>query len=89
MKNKEYWRISLEEVLGIQVTDKIVEDVISISEMEYETTGGFEQHQDTPEKDEINELKNTIRILKFHLLKITGYESLEIIGESIDFFKRD
>ena len=37
MRSKDYWKQSLSEVLP-EVTDKIVEDIMNIAEMEYEYT---------------------------------------------------
>ena len=45
MKNRNYWKQSLENVLEKEdVTDKLVEKIIGISEMEYEYTE-FESHK--------------------------------------------
>lgn len=93
MKNREYWKTSLENVLEKEdVTDKLVEKIIGISEMEYEYTE-FESHK--PSKEETNpltqkvkSLEKEIRILQDYIAKDKKVDSVSVINGQIDFHSK-
>jgi len=71
MKNREYWKTSLCNVLEKEdVTDKLVEKIISISEMEYEYT---EHQAHSPSKNEINPLEKTLKKLENDIIILSNY----------------
>lgn len=90
MKNLEYWRASLANVLEKEeITDKLVEQLIGIYEMEYEYTE-YESHK--PSLDETNpldiklkELENKIRVYENALCKIYKAESVRVVGERVEW----
>ncbi len=91
MKNLEYWKQSLCNVLEKEdVTDKLVEKIIGISEMEYEYTE-FESHK--PSHDEINplskklkSLEDEIRILEEYIAKVKKVDSACVINGRVNLF---
>lgn len=71
MKNREYWKTSLCNVLEKEdVTDKLVEKIIGISEMEYEYTE-FESHK--PSEIDINPLEKTLKKLENDIIILSNY----------------
>ena len=93
MKNINYWKTSLENVLEKEdVTDKLVEKIIGISEMEYEYTE-FETHKpsgiDTnPLDSKIKELENKIRVYENALCKIHKADFVQVVGERVEWERR-
>lgn len=93
MKNINYWKQSLENVLEKEeVTDKLVEKIIGISEMEYEYTE-FESHK--PSGNEINplyskikELENKIRVYENALCKIHKADFVQVVGDRVEWERR-
>lgn len=92
MKNKEYWKQSLENVLQDEVvTDELVEKIISISEMEYEYTE-FESiktsnNSANPLDNKIKELENKVRIYESALCNIHKADYVHIIGERVEWVR--
>jgi len=92
MKNIEYWRESLENVLEKEeITDKLIEKLIGISEMEYEYTQ-FESHKPTeyvnPLQKELNRLKNENVILKSFIEKQNSIDTVSIDNGEIKFYSK-
>lgn len=93
MKNREYWKTSLENVLEEEhVTDKLVETIIAISEMEYEYTS-FESHKPSkkdanPLDNKVKELENKIRIYENALCEIHKADYVRIVGEKVEWERR-
>ena len=93
MKNRNYWKTSLENVLEKEdVTDKLVEKVIGISEMEYEYTE-FENHKQSktdmnPLDNKIKELENKIRVYENALCKIHKADFVKVVGDRVEWERR-
>lgn len=93
MKNRNYWKQSLENVLEKEdVTDKLVEKIIGISEMEYEYTE-FENHKQSktdrnPLDNKIKELENKIRVYENALCKIHKADFVQVVGERVEWERR-
>jgi hypothetical protein len=93
MKNLEYWKTSLENVLEKEdVTYKLVEKIIGISEMEYEYTE-FESHKPNrieinPLNNKIKELENKIRVYENALCKIHKADFVRVVGERVEWERR-
>ena len=93
MKNRNYWKQSLENVLEKEdVTDKLVEKIIGISEMEYEYTE-FESHKSieidiNPLDNKIKELENKIRVYENALCKIHKADFVQVVGERVEWERR-
>jgi hypothetical protein len=92
MKNLEYWKQSLENVLQDEIiTDDLVEKIISISEMEYEYTE-FESNKSNesefnPLENKIKELENKVRIYEIALCDINKADYVHIIGERVEWVR--
>jgi len=92
MKNKEYWVQCLGEVLPNQIlTEREVENIMNISEMEYEYTG-FESHKPSgvdsnPLDSKIKELENKIRIYENALCKVHKADFVNIVGDKVEWTK--
>jgi hypothetical protein len=90
MKNFEYWKICLNEVLE-SVTDEQVEKIMLISEMEYEATGQSEAHKEStinPLSNEVEKLNKEIGVLKAVLCKQMKVDSVDVVGNGVEWFKR-
>ena len=93
MKNKEYWRDSLSNVLEKEiVTDRLIEKIIGISEMEYEYTA-FESHKPStkeinPLSNKIKELENKIRVYENALCKIHKSDFVQVVGDRVEWERR-
>lgn len=93
MKNFNYWKQSLEGLLQNEiVTDELVKKIIDISEMEYEYTY---LESNKPSKTELNNLntkiknlENEILVYKTEFCKVLKVDSVEVIGDRVEFFKR-
>ena len=71
MKNRNYWVESLGNVLPNQIlSEKEVDDIMSISEMEYEYT---EHQAHSPSKNDINPLEKTVKKLENDIMILTNY----------------
>ena len=93
MKNRNYWKTNLENVLEKEdVTDKLVEKIIGISEMEYEYTE-FESHNPSaieinPLDNKIKELENKIRVYENALCKIHKADFVRVVGDRVEWERR-
>ena len=93
MKNRKYWKTSLENVLEKEnVTDELVEKIIGIFEMEYEYTE-FESHKPStketnPLTQKVKSLEKEIRILQNYIEKDKKVDSVYVINEKIDFHSK-
>ena len=91
MKNIEYWRDSLSNVLEKEiVTDRLIEKIIGISEMEYEYTS-FESHR--PSTKETNPLEKTVsrlekenRVLSEYIAKLKGVDCVSVEDNRVSLF---
>ena len=88
MENFNYWKESLQEALPDRIlTTKEVKDIIRISEMEYEYTSAPFTESEPKAKE--NTLKNEIRILEKVLCKYMNVDSVRVVGEGVEWFKRE
>ena len=93
MKNRNYWKQSLENVLEKEdVTDKLVEKIIGVSEMEYEYTE-FESHKPSgidvnPLDNKIKELENKIRVYENALCKSHKADFVRVVGDRVEWERR-
>ena len=81
MKNKEYWKNCLNEVLpNVNLTEKEIENIISISEMEYEycSSESSKKSSISTERKEIINLKKDLELLKETICIIKKCESVII-----------
>lgn len=94
MKSINYWKTSLENVLEKEdVTDKLVEKIIGISEIEYEYTE-FENHKKSKSDNnslynKIKELENKIRVYENALCKIHKADFVQVVGERVEWERRE
>lgn len=93
MRNLDYWKQSLANVLEKEeITEKLVEQIIGIYEMEYEYTE-FESHKqsgfiDNSLDKKIKELENKIRIYENTLCKIYKADYVTIVGNRVEWERR-
>jgi len=90
MKNFEYWKESLGEVLtGRLLTTKEVKDIMSVSEMEYEYTE-HESHAISEPKTRYIEtgLEKENRILKDYIAKIKKADSVNVVGNEVELYNK-
>ena len=93
MKSKNYWRESLGNALPNQIlSEKEVDDIMAISEMEYEYT---EHQAHSPSKNEINplektvkKLENDIRILANYIAEFKKVDSVNVENGSVAFYSK-
>lgn len=92
MSNFDYWKQSLENVLEKEnITDSLVKNIISISEMEYEYTQHESVKNENPKDDnaiKIKKLEDEIRIYKQSLCAVLGVDSVDIVGGRVEWYKR-
>ena len=94
MKNLNYWKQSLENVLENEiVTDDLALKIMRISEMEFEYTESesvkLKTENYNPLDEKVKKLEHDIRVLSDNLSKVLGVDSVEVIGEKVEWFKRD
>ena len=94
MKNLNYWKQSLENVLEKEiVTDDLAFKIMRISEMEFEYTESesvkLKTENYNPLDEKVKKLEHDIRVLSDNLSKVLGVDSVEVIGEKVEWFKRD
>ena len=93
MKNLEYWKVSLSNVLEKEnITDKLVEKIIGISEMEYEYTE-FESHKPSvkevnPLSSRVKDLEREIRIFQDYICKIKKVDSACINNGRVNLYSK-
>lgn len=93
MKSKNYWRESLSNVLPNQIlSEKEIDDIMAISEMEYEYT---EHQAHSPSKNEINplektlkKLENDIRILSNYIAEVKKVDSVTVENGSVSLYSK-
>lgn len=93
MKNLEYWKTSLSNVLEKEdVTNELVEKIIGISEMEFEYVE-FQSHKPNgieinPLDKKIKELENKVRVYENALCKIHKADFVRVVGERVEWERR-
>lgn len=92
MKNKEYWKQSLENVLEVEdITDSLVQKIISISEMEYEYTS-HESHKFVetvnPLSKKVKELESQIEIYERFIAYNFKVSSVGIQSGQVKFYNK-
>jgi len=92
MKNLEYWRTSLENVLEKEeITDKLIEKLIGISEMEYEYTE-FESHKPVeyvnPLQQKLDTIEKDNEILKKFIEKQNEVDTVSIENGEVKFYNK-
>lgn len=93
MKSKNYWRESLGNVLPNQIlSEKEIDDIMAISEMEYEYT---EHQAHSPSKNEINplektlkKLENDIRILSNYIAEVKKVDSVTVENGRVSLYSK-
>lgn len=93
MKNRKYWEESLGNALPKQLlSEKEIDDIMAISEMEYEYT---EHQAHIPSKEEINptqnklfELESKIRIYEDYISKLKKVDSVTIEKGEVKFYSK-
>lgn len=91
MKNLKYWKSSLANVLVSEdITDKLVNDIINISEMEYEYTE-HEAHKgeiENPLQNKLNQLQKEIEIYKNHICRTQKVDSVGIEYNGVRYYNK-
>ena len=90
MKNFEYWKESLGEVLPDRLlTTKEVKDIMSVSEMEYEYTEHESHALSEPKIRHIEtELEKENRVLKDYIAKIKKVDSVNVVGNEVELYNK-
>lgn len=90
MKNFEYWKESLGEVLPDRIlTDREISNIMSISAMEYEYTE-HESHTISEPKTRYveNGLEKENRILKDYIATIKKADSVNVVGNEVQLYNK-
>ena len=90
MKNFEYWKESLGEVLPDRLlTTKEVKDIMNISEMEYEYTTHESHTMSEPKLRSVESpLEKENRILKDYISKIKKVDSVNVVGNEVELYNK-